>query len=197
MGKSLSWYVIPSNIAHDATKSICFNLDCEPEKDELYELLYDKIKPDNDDDPLDNVATLKEYKELKKLENEKVYNFSTTNEWCDKCSLFTNGLNSSQLSVAAHSINHSNQNPIWDSSWGIKKILFGNYSTDFVNCFSSKRMYSEIEKNDVSSAEASICNKGTLKRTIDKEALEETTEILNFLKKYIDKKEYMIIMEGE
>lgn len=204
MGRDLCWYIIPRNIEHDTSKPVCMNLECEPEEDEVHELIYDHVNGKGavesvlHDLSVDGVRKYNQLqKQMKDLSYDYRYRDENKDKWCSKCMMFMNGLYYCPLVIAKEHIGHSYGSPIWRSDWNIKDMYMGSSSTSFVRRFSKDKMYREISKNDIERAYDDIERLGEFFRTSDKEAKEETVMILDFLSKYMDDENVMIIFEDE
>ncbi len=77
-------------------------------------------------------------------------------------------------------------------------VYLGDSTTDFVRRFKSERMFKEITAADIDKAYDDILLLGPAsKNKIDSDALEETLEILEFLKKYKDDDTVRVIMSDD
>ena len=211
MGRSMNWYVIPKETLHDNTKHFCFNWEFQPDEEDVDEEVYyraissDKVDDvnENEDRKNDLVSYFKKKKQEQEKRSKVLYEnmYNTDNDlkskWCPKCFMFAEGLHSSELLVAEEDVNHSYGNPIWDSLWNIKDLWIGSSDTPFVRKFRNDTMYREITREDVSIALGTINDLGEPMRNSDKQACEETLHILNFLKKWTDKDDTIVILEDE
>lgn len=198
MGRDLSWYVLPRNINHDFTKPLCFNLEYEPEEGEINDMIFRKFNPDID---MSMTLTFDERMALKDkvqfTSYDYLYDDDKNHKWCPKCKMFASGLHGSSLIIAEEHVGHSYSNPIWMSRWNVRGLYMGSSDTDFVHRFSSSRMYREINARELEATELRLQALGTPVRTSDKEALEETNNILTFIKNYINNEMYIVIMKYE
>ena len=108
-----------------------------------------------------------------------------------------NGLYSSPLVIEKKNVSHSYSNPIWASDFNVKMLYLGDSSTDFARRFDRERMYREISAVDVEDAFETLERLGTCHRTSDKEAREETLEVLEMLNMYKDDPTVRMVMEDE
>ena len=118
-------------------------------------------------------------------------------DWCPKCRLFIHGLDCHTPTVASEHIIHSYSNAIWWSPWSIYRLRIGRSNGDFVCRFNSQRLYQEVNANDLHFVESKLDALGTPITDYDNEAFEETKNVLAFIKKYINNKEYIVIMVDE
>jgi F0F1-type ATP synthase beta subunit len=95
------------------------------------------------------------------------------------------------------SVNHSYSNPIWSSKWNIKDLYIGSANTTFATLFRDDQLIREIMDDDVDNALEFITSLGEPLHKSDKEAYEETKEILDFLKKYTSSKDFIAIIKDE
>lgn len=209
MGRSLNWYILPKNIEHDKSKQLCLDIEYQPEKDdcEIRHKLYNIINPDAKkiDDRYIDTDTFKKWieesrlrdEEEKKLERHYLYSDDKKNCWCPMCLMYINGLYDTSLVIDSFNISHSYSNPIWGSDWNVKNLYMGDSTTDFVRCFDNDQMYREISKDDVERAFKTIENTGKAIRVSDREAKEETLQVLEFLKKYMEDDNVRMIISDE
>jgi hypothetical protein len=203
MGRSLSFYIVPKDLPqHDSTKPMCLDLECEPENYEIDDLIYEKVHiadpqssysrycPSSNRKHIDECATCYKFR-YKGWEKESV------EDWCATCHLYVNGLRDSPLVIHHKNVYHSYGNSIWGSDFNIKRLYLGDDSTDFARRFDRERMYREISAVDVDDAFAKLERLGACHRTSDKEAREETLEILEMLKRYKDDPTVRMVMEDE
>lgn len=189
MGRDLYWYIIPKKIEHDATKPVCLSLEYEPDEDEIYELIYEHVNGKDDRGALRQT--------MKELTYNYRYRHEHRHKWCPKCFMLVNGIHAFPLVIAHEHIGHSYSNPIWNSDWNIKDMYMGTSSTPFIRRFSKYKMYREISKQDIDRAYQDIEQLGECMRTSDREAKKETLMILDFLSKYSDDENVMIILSDE
>jgi hypothetical protein len=166
MGRDLTWYVLPSIIEHDKTR-ICSDLEFEPSREELEEL-----------------------EKHHKLENIML------EKWCPKCFMYAHGLSCSTIVKTSIHIHHSYSNPIWTSSWCIRKFYMGDSMTDFCKRFDSDRLYNEITEKHLRYTRDELKHLGEPIRTSDKEAYEETMKIIKFIEDNLHP-DNMIIFDDE
>jgi hypothetical protein len=195
MGRSLTWYVVRTPQEHDKTKPICFDLEFEPEKDdiELREKLYRIVYPDRDV-PQEPYCMLN-YKELSKLWYTHKYDHKDM--WCPKCRFYNSGLCGSDSVIAEHDVRHSYSNPIWWSEWNISKFHMGNSNTDFVRRFSKEHLYREIGQKDIEYSYRKLEELGDPIRVCDFEAKQETMRVLAFLVRYASMDDVQLIFQDE
>jgi hypothetical protein len=186
MGRSLFWFIVPREISHDTTKKLCMNLEFEPEKDEINELIYKQVHPE---DVIDYEQSPVNYSA------PYLYHDIHSKDWCPKCKMFASGLYDSELLVRHTDVQHNNQNPIWSSDWNIKGFHLGSSTTDFVRRFDNDRMYREISKSDVEDAYDRIDRLGNCFRSSDKEAKEEAMQVLDWLRTYADDETVRMLMD--
>lgn len=181
MGRDLEWYVLDTKEwgKHDSTKKLCFHWD---------------VQPDEEDVQLD-VASRMDTSE------SKIWSYIHDREhvslWCPTCITFARGLYASPFIKAKKNVHHSYSNPIWSSEWNIKDMYLGSCGTPFIRQFRSNNMYSEIEKKHITYSLERLEELGAPKRTSDKEAYEETMEVLEFLKDWASQPDTVIVFEDE
>jgi hypothetical protein len=193
MGRSLCWYVVKLPKEHDKTLPICLDLEFEPEKND-YEIklqLYQIIHPEI----TDISYNIKNYKEISELWHS--YKYNKKEMWCSKCKFFNNCIDDSDIVIDKLDIQHSYSNPIWTSEWCVRGLWLGSSSTDLMRRFSKEHLYREIKNEDVKRAYKKIEELGDPIRRCDVEAKEETMNVLEFLKKYMDREDVHLIMKDE
>ena len=186
MGRDLSWYVIPKNVflEHDTAK-FCVDLEFEPKHDELRGILAAKLG-----------ASVPWFYQAVQKEQDDILN-GNSHLWCPKCILFTHGLYDLPELLASKHISHSYSDPIWISDWNIKGMYMGCDTTEFCRRFSRNNMYNEIRKDDVERASRSLRDLGEPIRTPDKEAREESLEVLEFIEKFMNDDDVVVIFQDE
>jgi hypothetical protein len=209
MGRDLSWYVIPKNIEHDKTKKICLNYEFQGDEEDVRAEVYEKVTGESPmfDYKTHDGETGKEYFKRKqafydnvnKVAYEYINDFDKKHmdEWCPKCHMFANGLYDTPTVLAKDDIHHSYSSLYWRSKWNIKDLYLGSSETEFVRLFRDDYYYREITAEDVERALEIIEDLGVPKRNSDIEACEETMSILNFLKKWTQQDDVIVIMEDE
>jgi hypothetical protein len=207
MGRDLVWYVLPKHMTHDKNKKICLDSEFQEDKELMISQLYEKITNESGDFDYKKIEneTMTEYftrkEKFQKQVQNVVYDYMHKDihrgEWCPKCHMFVCGIYSSELIIKSKDIRHSYSNPIWSSKWNIKSLYLGSSDTNFTNLFSSDNMYRQIEYSDVQYALRTINELGEPLRNSDKEAHEETMEILSFLGTWTQKDDVIVIMEDE
>lgn len=205
MGRYLSWYIIPKQIDHDATKEICFKLESEPDQEDIEDLIYEHVhgkKEMQEHNTLPrSVEWFKKNNELRKsklaLSVEYRDNKSHKHKWCPKCLMFVNGLYDSPLVIAKKHISHSYSNPILDSEYDIKRMYMGSANTPFILLFSEEKMYREITKDDIDFAYEELGNMGNCDKEGDIEAKEEAHCVLDFLSLYADDTNLRMIIDDD
>lgn len=184
MGRDLAFYAVTRDVAHEPSRLICLNWECEP--------TYDDFKHELDDH-LQQKDAHKTYMYMYNLESTEA-----NQEWCPRCAMFTNGLSNSKAVVDGIDFIHSYSNPIWRSDWHFYNMYPGNDHTDFVNRFDSKCMYREMFQDDVERLKRGLATCGKAYRKVDLEATEETKKVVAFCEKWLLKNdEYMIIYSSE
>ena len=79
----------------------------------------------------------------------------------------------------------------------IKGMYMGCDTTEFCRRFSRNKMYNEIRKDDVERASRSLRDLGEPIRTPDKEAREESLEVLEFIEKFMNDDDVVVIFQDE
>lgn len=213
MGRTLEFYVLKKHMEHDTTREICLNLECEPDDYDLKELLY--IHEYGDDDCVNCVGdekkftnylkkTPEEHKEIRKKKDDLIIKYVCGSDeeelnriWCPKCKIFTQGFYKSHYAIDMRSVSHSYSNPIWESKFNIQNIYLGCFHTDFVKLFRDDKCYRETCKEDIERSYRYIHQYGEPEDEVDKEAYEETLEILDFFKSWSDRNDVILIVEDE
>lgn len=203
MGRSLNFYALPCKMEHDTSKKLCFNWDFQDDEEIMRDDIYERVKDPNDKDDLS--SGMGYFKNLTKQEEKKcevLYNYMYTDNaekshWCPVCYLYASGIYGSSLIIAEESVNHSYSNPIWNSRWNIKDQWIGSSNTSFVRKFRDDSMYREVTAHDIEIALERLDELGTPLRQSDKEACEETTRVLQFLKHWTEKDDIIVILEDE
>ena len=191
MGRDLSWYIIPKTLAHDSSKPVCLHLEFEPEKDDKGDLLYTHFYPE------DGSHDKKRQTLCQDLEYTHIED--TNAEWCSLSHLYMNGgLYFSKLVLEKYDVQHKYSNPIWNSDWNIKGFYMGSSTTPFLRKFNQNHhMYREINAYDIANVVKHLERLGDPVRTSDKMALEETMEVLRFLKKWVERDDVRMVMQDE
>lgn len=179
MGRDLHWFIIQrDNIVHDDTKNLCFGWDFQPDESEVITEVVEKV------------GINESYNVLYK--NDK------NSDWCPKCHMFANGLFDSPLVEDRYHVGHCYTNPIWRSSWNVRQNLLGSFTTPFAILFRPGFMYREVVQEDINNAKFSMRMRGDPLRTSDKEARDETHEILDFLEPWTSHPDkYIVICRDE
>jgi hypothetical protein len=166
----ISFYCIPKNIEHDKSKIFCFDWNYEKDKNEINNDIYSRLE--------------------EKCMNSDFYG---EKEWCYKCKMFKYGFDSSIEKIV---INRDNSDPIWSSEWNIRNLQIGSYKTIFARKFCYNRGIREIDENDIICTIADINDyEEEILRTSDKLAYEETMNILNTLKKWLNQNNIILVEE--
>ena len=189
MGRDLSWYIIPTTLEHESAKPLCLKLDFEPEKDHKGDLLYAHFHPEGIDEY--------DLKGIENLELSYLYETDKNTEWCSLCNLYMSGLCYSEVVLDNYGLHHSYSNPIWGSDWNIKGFCMGSSTTPFIRKFDREHMYREITPANVASVVDQLDALGDPVRTSDKEAQQETMEVLRFLQKWAGRGDVRMIMCDE
>ena len=203
MGRSLNFYALPCKIEHDTSKKLCFNWEFQDDEDIMRDDIYERVKDPNDKEDL--CSGMEYFKNLKKQQEKKsevLYNYmyedgAEKSHWCPVCFLYATGIYGSSLIIAEDSVNHSYSNPIWDSRWNIKDQWIGSSNSSFVRKFRDDSMYREVTSYDVERALEILDELGTPLRHSDKEACEETTRILQFMKYWTEKDDVIVVLQDE
>jgi hypothetical protein len=194
-------------MTHDKNKKICLDYEFQEDEELLMSQVYEKITNESgvfDYKTIDDETDIEYFRRKKKFEElvEKVvYGYMHKDihrdAWCPKCHMFVCGIYSSELIIKSKDIHHSYSNPIWSSKWNIQSLYLGSSNTNFTNLFRSDNMYRQIESSDVQYARRTINELGEPFRSSDKEAHEETMEILSFLDTWTQMDDVIVIMEDE
>jgi len=181
MGRDLEWYVLDAKEwgKHDSTKKFCFQWEAQPDEQDVQSDLASRIE---------------------KCES-KIWSYIHDREhaslWCPTCITFAKGLYDSPFIKARKHVHHSYSNPIWSSEWNIKNMYLGSCRTPFIRQFRQNNMYSEIEKRNITYSLERLEELGEPKRTSDKEACQETMEVLEFLKNWTAHPDVVVVFEDE
>lgn len=123
---------------------------------------------------------------------------ATTDKWCPKCYMFVFGFYDAPGLVDTHHIAHSYSNPIWHSKWNIHSLMMGSGMTPYMKLFDPENLYREITQYDIFIAKRYLESLGEPIRSIDKEAYEETQEVMEFLEKWTTESDtYRVIIADE
>ena len=190
MGRNLTWYALSTDITHEPTKTLCFNLECEPDKGELDDLDNKIIKLLKPGDSIEDCTNM----------NAIIWDCKTgaerTKLWCQKCLMFTDG-----ISFTAHvrdnfDVSHSYSNPTWISPWNITNICIGECSSPFINAFDRiHHNYFEITALHLNHAFATIKRLGMPVRLMDKDAHCESIRVLGFIERWLMRANIRVVME--
>lgn len=207
MGRDLYWYVLPKNIEHDTSKQLCFNYEYQKDECEVISEVYEKntgkcSKFDYEDIGGENgLSFLQRMKDFENEVNSTAYQVmfdeKHKDSWCPKCYLFANGIFSSDLVREQIHISHSYSSPYWASAWNIQSLFLGTSYSKFVGLFRNDSMYREVTRYHIQIAKGQLEELGEPLRTSDKIAFEETMEVIEFLDKWTQEKNFIVIMEDE
>jgi hypothetical protein len=194
-------------MTHDKNKKVCLDHEFQENKELLISQIYEKITNESgvfDYKKIDDETDIEYFRRKAQFEKQVekvVYDYMHKDihryEWCPTCHMFVCGIYSSELIIKSNDIHHSYSNPIWSSKWNIQSLYLGSSDTNFTNLFRTDNMYRQIESSDVQSARRTIHELGEPFRSSDKEAYEETMEILNFLDTWTQMDDVIVIMEDE
>jgi hypothetical protein len=182
MGKHISFYVIDKDNQHTKDNgTMCLDLEFQHDNDDVVDML---------DCRLYNHAPKR-----KICDYDKRYQIECLNI-CPKCKMFMVGIHGGNIKDSLH-IHHNYSNPIWTSDYNIQDLSLGSSTTTFVKLFRNDMQYYEIFESDVKRGYAYLEQLGTPKRTSDKEAYDETMQVMRFLERWVDNDTVYIIMEEE
>lgn len=159
---------------HQTDKKFCLHLEYEPEREEFEEKLEDSygIKDFNKDITM-----------LGKVDPE----------WCERCAMFAEATFPKFWIVDSIGFHHSYSNPIIQSKWYFYNIFMGSSHTDFCNRFNPDHGYREVSMSDINFTEYQYEQFGTAYRSIDREAIQETKEVMDFCKKWLNQENIKVI----
>ncbi len=112
---------------------------------------------------------------------------------CDTCLLYAEGLcqdNNCNILDEYQVCGYIN------SAWDIQSLWMG-HQTDFTRRFSSSRLYCEIDNEDFINGQEKFRDLGNPVRPSDIRAKERTLEVFDFLRKWINDSNVMIIYQNE
>ena len=199
MGRDLNFYVIPDVIQHETDKPLCLNLESSTENIvydllDLYEgTIENRLFPihllPTDVQKID-INNLEEWKFLMDKNHEQL--------WCSKCLMYKKSDLSLKYVIAKYNIGHSYSSPIWMSDWSIYKMYFPTKNTSFTRSFGPDSDYEEVNKDSIDYIEDKIIrlNKEP-QHFADVEAYEETNELVDFCRKWLDDDKVRIIYQRE
>lgn len=202
MGRSLSFYAVNTKIPHDISCKICLDLEYEPIRETLMEMLYKHLNPDVEDaeDPEDAQELREKIKicwDTNSLINYKTCTLEINKDWCPRCHMFANGLYDNPAVIASKDFSHSYSNPIWHSDWHFYNMHPGKHHSDFCNRFDSDKMYREIEHSDIQGLKEDLIKYGRAYRAPDLEAIQETQQVIKFCEEHLENPEITIIYASE
>ncbi len=208
MGRDMYWYILPKTLEHDTTKKLCFQYEFQEDDEIVISQVYERMTNESSQFDFKNI----DEEESCKMLHERIVNFRNNVEqtafeymcnddakelWCPKCSMFANGISSSGLVMNKIHIRHSYSNSYWTSSWNIQNLFLGTSYSSFICLFKNDCMLKEVTQYHVQLARKQIEYLGAPLRTSDKEACEETKQVLDFLDKWIQNEDVIVIMEDE
>ena len=205
MGRSLDWYIVPRECAHDATKKFCFGWEFQDDEKVIEDQVLERVGASRDVWPQDFPSLDEYYKQRKVQQAEKNsllykylwdYDSEHNKDWCPKCKTFARGLYGSPIVLAHHHVNHSYSNPVWQSRWNLKDMYLGSES-EYTRLFRDEKYYREIDSYDVEKALETIADLGKPFRKSDIETYNETMDVLDFCKKWTQDETVRVIMEDE
>ena len=207
MGRDLYWYVLPRDVRHDATKQLCFNYEYQPDESEVISHVYERMTGKSskfDYKDIEGESGKSFLQRMKDFENnvnsttfDVMMNDKYKHHWCPKCYMFANCIFASSLVQEHIHIRHSSSSPYWKSSWNIQDLSIGTSNSQFISLFRNDNMYREVTKYHVQVAKGKLEELGDPLRTSDKEAYEETVKVIEFLEKWTEKDDVIVIMEDE
>lgn len=201
MGRTIEFYIVKKDIQHDKSRPLCFDFEFEPDEYDLKEILYEY-----EYGKIENWIT-KPKEELQLIRQRKQdvilkYLHSGSDEernkqWCPKCKIFTQGFYKSEYVIDMYTSSHSYSNSIWQSKFNVHDMYIGSFNTDFVNLFKIEHCYRETCQADIERTIRYLEQFGQPVRESDKEAYDETINILNFLKSYSKRDDVRLIISDE
>jgi hypothetical protein len=209
MGRTIDFYVVKKELAHDKSKSLCFDLEFEPDTWDLENKLAVHEYGESILDVTsgcaieDSGSLIKKTNKLFTLKRDLyvqyVYDWHGNHAhlWCPKCKLFAQGFYKSEYVVDSYTVSHSYSNPIWYSKFNIKDLCIGKSNTEFVNLFEDHHFYREIDKYEIKMARRHIESLGEPLRYKDQDAHLETMEVLAFLDKWVDNPDVRLIIRDD
>lgn len=207
MGRDLYWYVLSRDVQHDTTKNLCFNYEHQHDEDEVISDVYERITGKSSkfdykyiEDESGTLFFTRRNDFINEV-NSTTFDIMTSDkykpDWCPKCCMFANGVVASDLVQEHIHICHSYSSPYWTSSWNIQHLCIGTSKSQFVSLFRNDNMYREVTKYHVQVAKGRLEELGLPLRTSDKEAYKQTMEVIEFLDKWTEKDNVIVIMEDE
>ncbi len=207
MGRDLYWYVLPRTIEHDTSKELCFQYEYEEDESVVISNIYEKVTGECSefDYTQQEGESRAQFVERMKQHKNKVetiaYAYKWDNEykgkWCSKCSMFVNGVFQQDILIDEAHIGHSYSSPYWRSSWSIRNFVLGTSPKRLVSRFKNDHMYSEVTQYYVQWAKDQLKELGVPLRQSDKEAYEETMTVINFLDKWTQNEDVIVIIHNE
>lgn len=92
---------------------------------------------------------------------------------------------------------NSYSSPYWGLSWSIRNFLLCTSQSRFVSLFKNDHMYSEVTQHYIQWAKGQLQELGDPLRQSDKEAYEETMNVIDFLNKWTQQEDVIVIMDDE
>lgn len=204
MGRDLYLYVLPKTIEHNTSKKFCFQFEFQEDEESIISKVYERATGRSstfnhfDDHGVGNTS-YKKQKEFNVHIHETAFKYMFRDEhkddWCCKCSLFANGIFSSKLIIDKVHIHHAYSSSYWMSLWNIQDLYLGTSTSSFGNLFRNDCSYREVRFEDVQMAYRQINELGAPLRESDIMAYEETLKVLEFLEKWTQQENVIVIMD--
>ena len=169
MGKDVSFKCIDVNFPHSDNR-ICMEWDYEPEKDDKYLQIIDKLNPEFQNCMDRFFKTTIDY--------NLVWDAFKDQKICDRCTWFFQSGNKTPMLLGSCNIHHAYSNPVLSSDWFIDSFMYcekaREYDQSYGGCY-------RVDLDDVKEIRERVDFLGKPIRVSDREAREETIEALDWV----------------
>lgn len=167
MKHQITWYILPSRFIHQISKAHCYGW--------MYQV-------------------------DSKLEFQEIWEQDPHEEhWCHLCLLYGRGLplDFHPIVIAKYSVSHVYASPMLDSAWNVRYLCMGTPDSPFLRKFNhASSKYKEVFPFDIVQAEEQLEELGQPCTDVDRQALEESLNVIRFLKEWVFSQHIVISKEG-
>lgn len=177
MGYDFTFYALRET-DHQSDKTYCLGWEYEPDRDEQKEQMCEKYG-------------------IEESNKNRMMFHIVVPEWCERCAMFIEASFPKNWILDTIGFHHSYSNPIVMSNWFFNSLGFGTGNTDFCKRFSPDHEIHEILLSDINFLKDRLQKNGTPYRKVDREALEETHEVIAFCETWLNKENVRLIYTND